>query len=379
MVVGEAVLRPFGRTPHAHISGCTVRAIMRLAGCMAAVAGPVAVAQSPTHPPAPPPSSAVARSSPARPSAPSPPSTVLPAEAPVSVLPPSFVSPAITPSPAPDEPKLTPSAGLEDLAAQLLRIPDVVVAEVAGTPITVGMVADGIRNLPPMWGTKPSKEVFDFVLNTLVQMRMLALKAKQEGLDRDPETQRRIAIATDRELAGALIKQGTNAATTDNALKARYTQEYASKPGPEEVWLRVIGASSKAAAQEALDKINGGSSFSAVTQEFSRDPSREAGGDLGYVSAETLPAELRAVAFALPIGSVSAFPLESNGLWYILEVEGRRQRGAPSLGDVTPLLEGELKFDAARSLIMTTRAATDIKIYGPSGLDGDKAEVVSGK
>jgi peptidyl-prolyl cis-trans isomerase C len=116
-----------------------------------------------------------------------------------------------------------------------------------------------------------------------------------------------------------------------------------------------------------LSKIKDGADFASAVQTFSHDPSRDAGGDLGYVTADKLPAELRSVAFALLPGEMSAYPLQSNGLWYILEVEGRRQRPAPPLQDVRSRLMEEVSRDAARAYVIKTRDSTDIKIYGPAG------------
>jgi len=261
-----------------------------------------------------------------------------------------------------------PSAALNDLASQLDKTPDVIVAEVAGTPITLGMVAEGMRSLPAVWGSAPSREVFDFVLTGLVNMRVLALKATQLGIDKDPVARRRVEMAADRELASALMKNVTDAKLTDKALQEQYDKDFAGKAGPEEVWLRVIGANSKASAEAALAAIEGGMDFASAVREFSHDPTKDAGGDLGYVTAESLPEELRAVAFALPPGQMSAYPLQSNGFWYILEVEGRRRRPPPPIKDVAKQLKDEISVDAARDYILRTRDGTTIKIYGPAGV-----------
>lgn len=312
-----------------------------------------------------------------KPAAPSAPAASAPA--PPMVLPPSFLMPPAL-APAPDAAGIQDKpAALEALAAYFDKTPDVVVAEVAGSSITYGMVADNIRDLPPIWGAAPPKQVFDLVLNTLVQIRMLAIKAKELGVDKEPDAQRQVAAAVDRELASLLIKQVSSAEVTDAALKAQYTKDFADKPGPEEVWIRVIGATSKANAQEALDKINAGMDFASAVQAYSNDPSKDAGGDLGYVSPESLSPELRAVAFALAPGGISAYPLQSNGLWYILEVEGRRQRPAPPLAQVTSLLKGEIEFDAARSFILETRAGTNVKMYGVGGDGSGQAAVAPAK
>ncbi|HVZ06404.1 peptidylprolyl isomerase [Rhodopila sp.] len=297
---------------------------------------------------------------------------------PVSILPQSFVAPPLVPNAGNGgQAREAPAAALEDLANLLERNPDAVAAEVDGTPITMGMVAESVRDLPPMWGATPSRQIFDVVLNTLMQKRLLAIKARKLGLEKDKVVQDRIANATDRELAAVLLRNETQAKVTDKAVEQRYVQEYAGKPGPDEAWLRVIGADSKNAAQEALQRLNSGTDFPTVVQQYSHDPSRDAGGDLGYVTPDVLPPELRAVAFALPVGEISAFPIQSNGLWYIIEVEGRRQRAAPPLQDVKQRLKEQLGFEAGRDFIEQARRSADIRVYGPVGLTGDEAKAAT--
>jgi peptidyl-prolyl cis-trans isomerase C len=285
------------------------------------------------------------------------------------ILPPTFLSqPEVSPVlGAGAGPEVMQSERLEELSKELDKTPDVVVAEVAGTPITLAMVAEGIRNLPPAWGAGQPRQVFDFVLSDLINMRMLALKAKQLGIDKDPIAKQRLSVAADRELATVLIRNVTDPQVTDKALQEQYDKDFANKPGPEEVWLRVVGAVSKTAALEALNKLNSGADFPSVVADFSHDPSKDVGGDLGYVTAESLSPALRSVAFALQPGQISAYPLESNGLWYIMEIEGRRQRPAPALKDVVPQLKQEISFKAARDYVVKTQRSTDIKKYGAAG------------
>ncbi len=98
------------------------------------------------------------------------------AQTPQSTSPYMAASPApyLTPQsdPGPPAAPFEPGAGkimdkpatLELLAANFGRTPEVIVAEVAGTPITLGMVADTVRDLPPNWGAAPPKQVFNYVL-----------------------------------------------------------------------------------------------------------------------------------------------------------------------------------------------------------------------
>ena len=158
---------------------------------------------------------------------------------------------------------------------------------------------------------------------------------------------------------------------TPEALRARFEKEYAGKPGPEEVSLRVIMTPSEAQAKEALTKIRQGMDFASAVSAFSLDASKQNGGDLGYVTADRLPQELSAVAFGLSIGEMSAAPVRASGGWYIIEVEGRRQRGTPTFEEVAPTLQAEITKEALLAYIKRVQDSADIEVYGPLGAEKD--------
>jgi peptidyl-prolyl cis-trans isomerase C len=273
-------------------------------------------------------------------------------------------------APPASEQKLPPEAALTQLADQFDKTPNTVVAEVGGTPITLAMVADQVRALPPIWGTATAKLILDYAVSNLIQTRVLVEKAKQLGLDKDPKIQRRIVVASDDALASAVLQNAAAGKVTPAAIKELYDRDYAGKPGPEEAWIRLIGTPTEAEARDALQKIHDGMDFASAVQTFSRDPSKDAGGDLGYVTVDKLPAPLAAVAFAMSPGQISGAPVQSGNMWYILEVEARRQRGAYSLQEATPTLRADLTRAAVLDYLKTLQSNTEIKYYGANGPAG---------
>jgi peptidyl-prolyl cis-trans isomerase C len=280
-----------------------------------------------------------------------------------------MVPPAATPGDGTARP--ASAEALAALAADFDKTPDVIVARVGGTPITLGMVADRVRGLAPAWGNAPARQTFDVALSGIIQTRLLALKAKELGIDKTPSVQREITFATDGVLANALMRNIGADKITPEALRVRFEKEYAGKPGPEEVWLRVIVTPTEAQAQEALTKIREGMDFASAVTTFSQDASKQNGGDLGYVTVDRLPQELSAVAFGLSTGEMSASPVLATGGWYIVEVEGRRQRGAPTFEEVAPTLRAELTKEALLAYIKRVQDSANIEVYGPSGAEKD--------
>jgi peptidyl-prolyl cis-trans isomerase SurA len=75
-------------------------------------------------------------------------------------------------------------------------------------------------------------------------------------------------------------------------------------------------------AEEVFRRIQNGEDFESLAREFSEDPSREFGGDLGYISRGSMLKEIEDVAFNLETGEVSKPFWSSSGL-HIVKLEDR--------------------------------------------------------
>lgn len=63
-----------------------------------------------------------------------------------------------------------------------------------------------------------------------------------------------------------------------------------------------------------------------------------------------------------------AFPVLSNGAWFLIKVECRRQRSAPSLTEARNQILGELNPAASQEVFARTRASVKVKDFGPTGM-----------
>jgi peptidyl-prolyl cis-trans isomerase C len=165
---------------------------------------------------------------------------------------------------------------------------------------------------------------------------------------------------------------------TEKAIEDRYKATIAGRPGPEEVQFRVIATATEADANIVLDRLSKGTDFGGLARKVSKDPSALNDGEVGYASRDRLTPEIGAVVFALLPGQTTAFPVRSSGLWFILRVEGRRQRGTPTLAEARPALAAEMTREAAVEMLRKTRAAVVVNDYGPTGM-ARHAEALSKK
>jgi len=267
-----------------------------------------------------------------------------------------------------------PAEMMAAMAQELDRNGNVVVLMLADKPITQADMADVVRSMPANFASLGFAEVSRRALDVLVSQKAMALDAQKEGLDKDPAVIRRSKTAVERALADAWLTRHGNAAVTDDALHARYGAEIAGKPGPEEVRARVILLPTEAEASSVIAKAQAGADFVSLAKTYSKAPNASTGGDLGYATLDALAPELGPVIFALPPGQMTAYPVRSPVGYFVIRVEGRRQRGTPTFEEAKPRLEGELRAEAAHQMIHAVLEHLKlVRLAKPDGSGGPQA------
>ena len=261
-------------------------------------------------------------------------------------------APDTTPGSPPKRTLFTnPAEILNTMANHLHHDPDTVVLTVQDQPITQEDLANVIRSLPVSMGSLGTGEVYRRGMDVLIRQKIMELKARELGLDKDPLIVERGKIEFERVLGEAWLNRQADAAVTEAALHARYDSEVAGKPGPEEVRARVILVPTEAEARVLIDQTNKGADFGDLARQFSKDPSASDGGDLGFLPLESVSPEVGSAMFALAPGQVTPYPV--NGLfgYFILRVEGRQRRATPTFDQARDRLVREIRADAIRDAI----------------------------
>lgn len=97
----------------------------------------------------------------------------------------------------------------------------------------------------------------------------------------------------------------------------------------------------KVEIDDIYNKLKQGYDFSELAKEYSQDPNKEAGGDMGYIKPGEMLEELEQVIFSLKPGEFSE-PLRTNIGYHILKVEDVMNSGYLSLEDVKADIEAFL-------------------------------------
>jgi peptidyl-prolyl cis-trans isomerase SurA len=118
--------------------------------------------------------------------------------------------------------------------------------------------------------------------------------------------------------------------------------------------------------KEILLKLTTGSEFRSIAAVYSEGSEKKNGGDLGFISKDTLREELREAAFKLSAGQISPV-IETKDGFYILQVEEKKQAKVATLEESRDMIERLLVQEERERLhkrwLQTLRRNAYVRLY----------------
>jgi peptidyl-prolyl cis-trans isomerase C len=169
-------------------------------------------------------------------------------------------------------------------------------------------------------------------------MQVAAEAASATGLDKDAEVSSQIALGKANVLSEALLKKYLEKnPITDADLKAEYDTQVASVP--QEYSARHILVDDEDLAKAIIDKLKAGGDFAALAKQYSKDGSKQNGGDLGWFNPQSMVPEFAAAVTSMGKGKTSEAPTKTQFGWHVIRVEDSRSPQLPSMDQVKQQLE----------------------------------------
>lgn len=263
--------------------------------------------------------------------------------------------------------------GLAAPAAAQSKDEDPVVAKVAGTEIRRSEVEALLEEYGEhLAGIEPGKR-FEFGLERVIDMHLIARAARRADLDDDPAVKRRLAAAERAVLQEALIGRLIETETTEKALKERYDRVYHEGKGIREVQARHILTYTQGAAEEIIRELKAGADFVELAKEKSVDSRTAAkGGELGWIGEDNASRPFVKAATAIPVGKYGAEPVETEHGWHVIMVEGERFKKGPTFEQAREQLAQDAVEEAISSLLREMREDVKIERVEDAGLAAKK-------
>ena len=274
----------------------------------------------------------------------------------------------------------------------------------SGTVITVGKdkitldeFKQRLNNFASENGIKPGQVSKDMVLSNLdnlINTMLLLDEAKKEGITvtteevNDEYSQLRQGYTDEqfnkifieklidknlwlKELKEQMIikkliaSHFSTVAVSQAEIEDYYKKHKDSFSVPEMVKAKQIELSSADSAQQALNALNSGQSFSKVAQTYSIAPGSSNGGDMGYLSASDLPKELAGILFTLPVGKVSGVIKTQFGYQIFLvenKIPAHNQSVREARNDIITIVRNEKTNEAFTGWLKTLREQENVNI-----------------
>ncbi len=256
-----------------------------------------------------------------------------------------------------------------DVASADLRVAGAIAAYVNGEPIFVSDVifeAESQERIERGARLQPNDEVFQSVLQDLIDYKVLAGEALTRQLDQSEGARFRLQSARDKILSNLLIEDVVADQVTETAIRRMFDEQMSLLQLGSEARLRHILVETEQQANQIKAQLDGGADFAQLAFERSLDEATRAeGGDLGYVSLDALMPAMSRTAQATEIGQISA-PFQSQLGWHILKVEDRRAEAPPTLDEMRPQIVRHMTLDEISRLTERIRQSATIEVLAQS-------------
>ncbi len=235
-----------------------------------------------------------------------------------------------------------------------------ILAKVDGVAISEDDVADAMMDIGPGLPQKldgPARQ--KYVLDYLIDMKLVAKKALAEKLDSGAVFTRRLAYYHDKMAMESELTDVATKAATDEAEHKAYDEAAKAQPPQPEVHARHILLPTEEEAKVALERIKKGEDFAKVATELSKDPGGE-GGDLGWFTKDKMVPEFADSAFKMEAGQVSD-PVKSQFGWHVIKVEEKRMKTFPAFEQIKDQAARYVAQKAQSEMITKLREGSKIE------------------
>lgn len=244
--------------------------------------------------------------------------------------------------------------------------PATTIATVNETKITVKDFQDLLKRVPPNYQSFIKNQKAK-VVNDMITQELLFQEAKKQNLGDDKTVLETLENMKKQIMVQRLLqKQVADKVTVaDKEVKDYFSAHKEEFNLPERVKAAHILVKSKEEADAVLAKAKKNEDFAKLAQEYSIDPSKVNGGDLGYFERGRMIPEFESAVFALKTGELSGVVKTQFGFHIIKlldkkPVEARKYEEVE--GEIKAKLLQEKQADAFNKLIETLKNGAKVSV-----------------
>jgi len=212
------------------------------------------------------------------------------------------------------------------------------------------------ENLPTQYQSLPDEQLFQGILEQLIQQTLLS------QVNENPESLRvRLTLENDRRMmrAGEAVDIISSQEIGEDDIIAAYEEKFSSAEAEREFNASHILVETEEAALNLIEKAKEGADFAELAKEFSTGPSGPNGGQLGWFRKGMMVPPFEEAVLGMEKGAISGAVKTDFG-WHVIKLNDVRDLSAPTLEQVRNDIYAELQQQAVVERIKQMQDTGDI-------------------
>jgi peptidyl-prolyl cis-trans isomerase C len=198
------------------------------------------------------------------------------------------------------------------------------------------------------------------VLNDVIGLELLAQQAEKEGLTSSRTLAAQIELQRLQALARAMATEYLEKnPPTDADLRAIYEENLPRLAG-QQYKLRHILLTSRADADTVIAQLNQGADFIELAQARADGPTGPNGGDLGWLTPDSIPPSFAEAVQSMTVGSSSREPVQTDAGYHVILLEDTQRGEPPTFEDIRADLSSAAERKRLDDYIKTLRDSATV-------------------
>jgi len=242
-----------------------------------------------------------------------------------------------------------------------------VVATVDGKEITRVDVYRFIQTMPANIQQLPATAVYPMALEQVVNTRLVQNRAESANITETDAFKLEMEMAKQQLARNLYLQESVDKKISDGKLDSAYKEYIKKVPDVEERRARHILLETESKAKAVIEKLNAGGKFEELAQELSTGPTASKGGDLGYFAEGEMVPEFSNKVYSMSKGDVTDAPVKTQFGYHVIKLEDVRKRPKPTMAQLKPALEAELRREILTELLQDWRKDAKIEQFDING------------
>ncbi|MEY3881349.1 MAG: hypothetical protein RIQ94_2145 [Pseudomonadota bacterium] len=244
--------------------------------------------------------------------------------------------------------------------AERQALPKEAVAVVNEVSLPIKLLDQSIK-LNVEKGKKDTPELRKAITEELIARELFAQESAKKQLDQSPEAKEQLAILKQSFLIELLTNDYLKSnPISEEEVKAEYEKLQSNTQSLQQYNVSHIVVANEADAKDIIAKLNKGEAFEKLAKSKSIDPTKNQGGNIGWVLPSQIMPEIGNSIVIMSKNMTAQVPLHSHLGWHVIKLLDIRPFKVPAYDDVKVQIRSELSQVKRLQLLNSLKQSANI-------------------